>query len=220
MNSTRLQNIANRIGFNIGVTPFLYLGVPIFRGKPKASHLRPIADKVKIKLSAWKASLLSLAGRVQLIKSVIHGMLMHTFLIYSWPMLNLPQNSQLQLISKVESFIHEVQWQLCSQLMGLVLKYLKHQLASHQLRNNVEYLNQARFNNVKPCLRSAKAFIMSNTVISGNATKATSTNSMSDFLVIKAFNVKINSPKAPSIKEIFWMPPKSLDKMQHGRGSN
>jgi hypothetical protein len=51
--------------------PFNYLGVPIFKGKPKACHLQPIADKIKLKLSAWKASLLSIAGRVQLVKSVI-----------------------------------------------------------------------------------------------------------------------------------------------------
>ncbi|PNY06669.1 eh domain-containing protein 1-like [Trifolium pratense] len=219
MNSTRLQNIANRI--------------------------------VKIKLSAWKASLLSLAGRVQLIKSVIHDNWCGSPLVH---MLNLLHNSKLQLISKVESFIHEessqhvffhcsfahslwdwflnmlninlqvinseTMWNICESGWGPQCK-LVISAASINIINSIWYnRNQASFNNVKPCLRSAKAFIMSNTVISGNATKATSTNSMSDFLVIKAFNVKINSPKAPSIKEIFWMPPKSLDKMQHGRGSN
>jgi hypothetical protein len=40
---------------------------------------------VKLKQSAWKASLLSIDGRVQLVKSVIYGMLMHTMHIYSWP---------------------------------------------------------------------------------------------------------------------------------------
>lgn len=66
-----MANIVNLIGFNIGSLPVTYLGVPIFKGKLKASHLQPIADKVKAKMSAWKASLLSIAGRVQLVKSVI-----------------------------------------------------------------------------------------------------------------------------------------------------
>jgi mannosylglycoprotein endo-beta-mannosidase len=58
--------------------------VPIFKGKPKASHFQYIADKVKLKLSAWKASLLSIAGRVQLIKSVIQSMLTYNISLYSW----------------------------------------------------------------------------------------------------------------------------------------
>lgn len=82
---TRLQNIINLLGFTVGTLPFNYLGVPIFKGRPKACYLQPIADKVKSKLSAWKASLLSIAGRVQLVKSVVTSMLTHTFAIYSWP---------------------------------------------------------------------------------------------------------------------------------------
>jgi len=81
----RLNHIANQIGFNIGSLPFTYLGVPIFKGKPKKAYFQPLADKIKLKLSAWKASLLSMAGRVQLIKSVIHSMLLHCLTIYSWP---------------------------------------------------------------------------------------------------------------------------------------
>jgi len=85
MSSHRVSQIANVIGFNIGTIPFTYLGVPIFKGKPKYVYFQPIADKVKVKLSAWKASLLSIAGRVQLIKSVIQSMLLHCLTIYSWP---------------------------------------------------------------------------------------------------------------------------------------
>jgi hypothetical protein len=63
----RLNLIVQLLNFNIGSLTFNYLGVPIFKGKPKASYLQPIADKIKLKLSAWKASLLSIAGRVQLV---------------------------------------------------------------------------------------------------------------------------------------------------------
>lgn len=37
-------------------------------------------------MSAWKASLLSIAGRVQLVKSIIQSMLIHTLSVYDWPM--------------------------------------------------------------------------------------------------------------------------------------
>jgi len=82
ISSARMANIVNFIGFNIGSLPFTYLGVPIFKGKHKACHLQPIADKVKAKMSAWKASLLSIAERVQLVKSVIQSMLIHSISIY------------------------------------------------------------------------------------------------------------------------------------------
>jgi hypothetical protein len=38
-----------------------------------------------LKLSAWKASLLSIAGRVQLVRSVVQSMLIYSISIYSWP---------------------------------------------------------------------------------------------------------------------------------------
>jgi len=40
---TRVNQISAQIGFKIGSLPFNYLGVPIFKGKPKAIHLSPIA---------------------------------------------------------------------------------------------------------------------------------------------------------------------------------
>jgi len=85
INHRRLVNIATCTGFNIGSLPLTYLGVPIFKGKPKTVHLQPYADKVKIKLSSWKASLLSIAGRVQLVKNVAQSTLLHFISIYSWP---------------------------------------------------------------------------------------------------------------------------------------
>lgn len=81
----RLNQIAQNLGFTIGTLPFQYLGVPIFKGKPKYIYFNSIADRVKCKLAAWKASLLSMAGRVQLIRSVIQSMLLHCLTIYSWP---------------------------------------------------------------------------------------------------------------------------------------
>jgi hypothetical protein len=44
----RLSQIETMIGFKIGSLPFTYLGVPIFKGKPKKSYVQPIADKVKV----------------------------------------------------------------------------------------------------------------------------------------------------------------------------
>jgi len=79
-----LQAIATNIGFNIGTLPFIYLGVPIFKGKPKIAYFQPLVHRIKLKFSAWEASLISIAGRVQLVKSVIQSMLLHCISIYSF----------------------------------------------------------------------------------------------------------------------------------------
>ena len=85
VSDARMNQMVQLLGFSIGSLPFTYLGAPIFKGKPKKIHFQHIADKVNLKLANWKASLLSIAGRVQLVKSVVQSMLIHTMSIYSWP---------------------------------------------------------------------------------------------------------------------------------------
>ncbi|MCH83533.1 putative ribonuclease H protein, partial [Trifolium medium] len=50
-----------------------YLGVPLVGRTPKRSDYQYILDQVSSKLSAWKATQLSFAGRVTLAKSVIEA---------------------------------------------------------------------------------------------------------------------------------------------------
>ncbi|CAJ2657082.1 unnamed protein product [Trifolium pratense] len=99
--ATRINRIVDMLGFFVGTLPFIYLGVPIFNGKPKACHLQPIADRIKAKLAAWKASLLSIAGRVQIVKSIIHGMLIYSFMIYAW---------LISLLKDVDRWIRNFIW--------------------------------------------------------------------------------------------------------------
>jgi hypothetical protein len=81
--------------------PFIYLGVPIFKGKPKTAYFQPLVDKIKIKLASWKASLLSYAGRCQLIKSVVQSMMIYSITIYSWP---------ISLIKELEKYLRNFLW--------------------------------------------------------------------------------------------------------------
>ncbi|XP_058783255.1 uncharacterized protein LOC131657925 [Vicia villosa] len=94
MSSSRHKILADIIGFKMAYPPLLYLGAPIFIGKPKASHFLFLADKIKLKLAAWKGSMLTMAGRVQLVKAVIHSMLIHCMTVYYWP------SSIIKLIDK------------------------------------------------------------------------------------------------------------------------
>ena len=68
-----------------GHLPINYMGVPLFRGKPKTCHLREIADKIKCRLTSWTGKSLSIAGRLTLIKSVVASSFIHSFMVYRWP---------------------------------------------------------------------------------------------------------------------------------------
>lgn len=59
----RHHAIVSFLGIPLGSAPFTYLGVPIFRGKPRSSHFQPIVDKIRLRFSSWMGSLLSMAGR-------------------------------------------------------------------------------------------------------------------------------------------------------------
>jgi hypothetical protein len=65
----RLLNIAALFGFHVGTIPLVYLGFPIFVGKPKVLYFQAIVDQIK--LATWKGTLLSIIGRFQLVKSII-----------------------------------------------------------------------------------------------------------------------------------------------------
>lgn len=60
MSSNRHKLLSEIIGFTIANPDFLHLEVPIFFGKPKVVHFIFLADKVKLKLAAWKGSLLTM----------------------------------------------------------------------------------------------------------------------------------------------------------------
>lgn len=55
--------------------------------KHELNVVSTMVDKIRSKLALWKAHILSIAGRVllvkTLVKTVIHSMLLHTLLVYS-----------------------------------------------------------------------------------------------------------------------------------------
>ncbi|XP_042489436.1 uncharacterized protein LOC122069484 [Macadamia integrifolia] len=76
--SIRKQAIAEELGISICNFPTRYLGVEIFKGRVNKESLIPILDKVKGRLAGWKGKILSMAGRVELVRSVILGMMNHS----------------------------------------------------------------------------------------------------------------------------------------------
>ncbi|KAH0707403.1 hypothetical protein KY290_011959 [Solanum tuberosum] len=65
--------ILEELGYVEGTLSFRYLGVPLASKKLSVNHYLPLIEKIIAKVTCWSAKLLSYAGRVQLIKSVLFG---------------------------------------------------------------------------------------------------------------------------------------------------
>jgi ribonuclease HI len=67
--------------------------------------------------------------------------------------------------------------------------------------------NNARFNSKVTHWKTAIAWILSNTSITGNKTSCISSSSMRDFMILKRLNVNLHPPKPTIVKEVLWQPP-------------
>jgi hypothetical protein len=73
-----------------------YLGVPLIGGAPRKKDFQHLIDKVRNKLSGWKASHLSFAGRVTLSKSVIQAIPVYSMMTTLIPKSCLAEIQKLQ----------------------------------------------------------------------------------------------------------------------------
>ncbi|GJU93195.1 RNA-directed DNA polymerase, eukaryota, reverse transcriptase zinc-binding domain protein [Tanacetum coccineum] len=64
-------SLASLTGCSPGNLPFKYLGLPIGANMNQVSNWNILVDRFRTKLSSWKANLLSIGGRLTLIKSVL-----------------------------------------------------------------------------------------------------------------------------------------------------
>jgi len=63
--------LAATIGVPLGHLPIKYLGLPLSQNYLKAKDFTPLLDKFKMKVEGWMSKLLSFAGRVELVKTVL-----------------------------------------------------------------------------------------------------------------------------------------------------
>jgi exonuclease III len=81
---------------------FKYLGVPIFRTKPKASQWLPLIDKLKGRINSWGEKWLNLVGKVVLIKAVLASIP-----IYQSSLLLAPTT----MIQKIDALFRRFLWE-------------------------------------------------------------------------------------------------------------
>ena len=66
-----LQIIQQATGFKVGILPVKYLGVPLITRQLSEHDCRPLIKKLTDRVRHWATKLLSYAGRLQLIQSVL-----------------------------------------------------------------------------------------------------------------------------------------------------
>ncbi|WVZ91046.1 LOW QUALITY PROTEIN: hypothetical protein U9M48_037269 [Paspalum notatum var. saurae] len=80
-----LQALSELLGCEIRNFPCSYLGIPLTIQKPTKNDLLPLIDKISSSLPKWKASLLSRAGRLVVVRAVFSAIPIHVMLALDLP---------------------------------------------------------------------------------------------------------------------------------------
>lgn len=79
------SKIVNGIGIHKGSFPFTYLGVPLTTRKLSYSDCKPLIERTVARIKSWSSKILSYAGRLQMIKSVLFGIQLYWCQIFVMP---------------------------------------------------------------------------------------------------------------------------------------
>ncbi|MFS7922512.1 hypothetical protein Hanom_Chr03g00250001 [Helianthus anomalus] len=77
--------MAKEVGCKPDASPFKYLGVLVGANMNRINNWLPVYEVFQNRLAVWKSRLLSIGGRVTLIKSVLESLPSYYFFIYKAP---------------------------------------------------------------------------------------------------------------------------------------
>ncbi|XP_071699531.1 uncharacterized protein [Rutidosis leptorrhynchoides] len=80
VSTSKVEDFIAFTGCSKGEISFSYLGLPMGFSMNNLSHWNPLLDKFKKRLASWKASLLSIGGRLTLIRSVLNSLGIYFFI--------------------------------------------------------------------------------------------------------------------------------------------
>ena len=129
------REVASSMGCRHSSCPVTYLGFPLGDNMNKRSAWKPVIDKIQCRLATWKAKILSRAGRLTLIKSVLNSLP-----VYYMSMFKMPKAIAAKIVSIQRSFFwgglsenrkgcNRVRWtdiQLPKQMGGLGVGNIMH----------------------------------------------------------------------------------------------
>jgi hypothetical protein len=96
------QQLAQIIGCNAATFPFIYLGLPLLNKKLTVSDFEQLVQKIASKLTGWRSALLSIAGRLILMQTILSAMPLYYMTIFM-----LPKN----VISQIDKIRRKFLWQ-------------------------------------------------------------------------------------------------------------
>ncbi|GJV39574.1 RNA-directed DNA polymerase, eukaryota, reverse transcriptase zinc-binding domain protein [Tanacetum coccineum] len=96
VNEEVVYNMTSNAGCTAGNIPFDYLGLFIGSNMKSTTSWKVIVDRFRSRLSTWKANLLSIGGRLTLIKSVLGSLSIYYLLIFRTPELVLNDLERIQ----------------------------------------------------------------------------------------------------------------------------
>ncbi|KAJ0589790.1 putative RNA-directed DNA polymerase [Helianthus annuus] len=96
-----VAELADIIGCNADAFPFKFLGLKVGANMNRYENWRPVFDAMEKRLTLWKASLLSIGGRVTLIRSVLESLPNYYFSLYRAP---------VKVVKDLEALIRKFLW--------------------------------------------------------------------------------------------------------------
>lgn len=82
---SEVEVMAGTLGCGIAENPFMYLGVPVGCIMAHTKNWNKVVEKFKTKLSSWNAKMLSVGGRLALIKAVLGNLPIYYLSVYRIP---------------------------------------------------------------------------------------------------------------------------------------
>ncbi|KAM0008293.1 putative RNA-directed DNA polymerase [Helianthus debilis subsp. tardiflorus] len=93
--------LANKFGCNLDVLPFKYLGLKVGANMNRVNNWQLVYETFRSRLAKWKSHILSIGGRVVIIKSVLESLPTYFFSLYKVPK---------KVVSDLESLIKSFLW--------------------------------------------------------------------------------------------------------------
>ncbi|XP_058112005.1 uncharacterized protein LOC131255323 [Magnolia sinica] len=85
MATNRIYCLERESSFLRSSLPFLYIGVPLSKGRIQASTFQPLVEKILARISGWKARFLNQGARIVLIKHVLLSIPIHSLAVVDIP---------------------------------------------------------------------------------------------------------------------------------------